>query len=166
VRELCASHPETRLVLFSRDAGTSISAPLLAFGASACLDMGTQSRDVLNALHLAARGLQVAPGATPARFGGPGIHASRLTPREAELLPMLQHGDTNAQIALALGVGVETVRTHARNLYRKLGVSSRRQLYGQRNELMPAPGARQSNEPRALVRPRTPRARRGHELRR
>jgi DNA-binding NarL/FixJ family response regulator len=166
VRELCASHPETRLVLFSRDAGVSISAPLLAFGASACLDMGTQSRDVLNALHLAARGLQVAPGATPARSGGPTIHAPRLTPREAELLPMLQRGDTNAQIALALGVGVETVRTHAHNLYGKLGVSSRRALYGQTNESMPSSSEQQSSEPRVLVRSLTPRARRGHELRR
>jgi hypothetical protein len=32
------------------------------------------------------------------------------------------------EIAIALNVGVETVRTHARNIYRKLGVSSRREL--------------------------------------
>jgi DNA-binding CsgD family transcriptional regulator len=29
---------------------------------------------------------------------------------------------------VALHVGVETVRTHARNIYRKLGVSTRRDL--------------------------------------
>jgi DNA-binding CsgD family transcriptional regulator len=51
-----------------------------------------------------------------------------LTPREAEVLPLLQQGRSNAQIALALQVGVETVRTHARNIYRKLGVTSRREL--------------------------------------
>ena len=44
------------------------------------------------------------------------------------MLPLLQQGRSNAQIALALQVGVETVRTHARNIYRKLGVSSRREL--------------------------------------
>jgi hypothetical protein len=51
-----------------------------------------------------------------------------LTRREAEVLPLLQLGRSNAQIALALQVGIETVRTHARNIYRKLGVSSRREL--------------------------------------
>jgi Bacterial regulatory proteins, luxR family len=51
-----------------------------------------------------------------------------LSRREAEVLPLLQRGDSNAQIALALHVGVETVRTHARNIYRKLGVASRREL--------------------------------------
>jgi len=51
-----------------------------------------------------------------------------LTRREVEVLPLLQRGDSNAQIALALGVGVETIRTHARNIYRKLGVRTRREL--------------------------------------
>ena len=41
---------------------------------------------------------------------------------------MLQQGSTNAQIAWTLQVGVETIRTHARNIYRKLGVASRREL--------------------------------------
>jgi DNA-binding CsgD family transcriptional regulator len=35
---------------------------------------------------------------------------------------------TNAQIAHALSIGVETVRTHARNIYAKLGISTRRDL--------------------------------------
>ncbi|HWI09255.1 MAG TPA: helix-turn-helix transcriptional regulator, partial [Solirubrobacteraceae bacterium] len=51
-----------------------------------------------------------------------------LTPREADVLELLQEGLTNAQIAHTLSIGVETVRTHARNIYRKLGVASRRDL--------------------------------------
>ena len=41
---------------------------------------------------------------------------------------MLQANHSNAEIAQKLHVGVETVRTHARNIYRKLGVSTRRDL--------------------------------------
>ena len=51
-----------------------------------------------------------------------------LTPREAEVLELLQDGASNAQIAHQLSIGVETVRTHARHIYRKLGISSRREL--------------------------------------
>jgi DNA-binding CsgD family transcriptional regulator len=44
------------------------------------------------------------------------------------VLKLLQEGRSNAQIAMELNVGVETVRTHARNIYRKLGVKTRREL--------------------------------------
>jgi DNA-binding CsgD family transcriptional regulator len=54
----------------------------------------------------------------------------RLTAREADVLELLRTGQANAQIAEALSISVETVRTHARNIYRKLGVSSRRDLTG------------------------------------
>jgi DNA-binding CsgD family transcriptional regulator len=67
-------------------------------------------------------------GATGEPGGPPSPGSHLLTPREAEVLPLLQQGRSTAQIALALQVGVETIRTHARNIYRKLGVSSRREL--------------------------------------
>jgi DNA-binding NarL/FixJ family response regulator len=130
VRELCARHPRTRLVLLAKEPSASVWAPLLAFGASACLGRDTQSRDVLNAIHLAARGLQVIPRVAPSsgEGAGAGTGSRLLSPREAEVLLMLQQGRSNAEIAAALGVGVETIRTHAHNIYRKLGVSSRREL--------------------------------------
>jgi DNA-binding NarL/FixJ family response regulator len=56
------------------------------------------------------------------------IGSELLTPREAEVLELLQDGATNAQIAHSLSIGIETVRTHARNIYRKLGIASRRDL--------------------------------------
>jgi NarL family two-component system response regulator LiaR len=128
VRELSGRHPATRLVLLGSDPSIAEYAQLLAFGASACLGSDTQSRDVINAIHLASRGLQVLPRATAGRGGGVVAGARLLTKREGEVLPLLQQGRSNAQIALVLQVGVETVRTHARNIYRKLGVSSRREL--------------------------------------
>jgi len=166
VRELSARYPDTRLVLLANDPSMEECVQLLAFGASACLGRNTQSRDVLNAIHLASRGLQLMPSAGSGQGGGSISAASLLTRREAEVLPLLQQGRSNAQIALALHVGVETVRTHARNIYRKLGVSSRRELA--------APGASEQSraqDPSALGPPRrragTPlaRPRRGHGLR-
>jgi DNA-binding NarL/FixJ family response regulator len=128
VREISRQHPRTRLVLMASQPTMSTCAQLLAFGASACLGRDTQARDLLAAVHLASRGLQLTPrhNGDPA---APSVAGSQLlTPREAEILPMLQRGSSNAQIAQALQVGIETIRTHARNIYRKLGVASRREL--------------------------------------
>ncbi len=128
VRGLSAGNPGTRLVLFGNDPAPVECAQALAFGASACLGRDTQSRDVISAIHLASRGLQVIPRAPASSGGGRVATGGLLSRREAEVLPLLQQGHSNAQIALDLYVGVETVRTHARNIYRKLGVSSRREL--------------------------------------
>jgi DNA-binding NarL/FixJ family response regulator len=164
VRELSVRHPDTRLVLLANSPSTVECAQLLAFGASACLGRDTQSRDLLNAIHLASRGLQVIPRAV-SDPGGVSIAAGHLlTRREAEVLPLLQLGRSNAQIALTLQVGVETVRTHARNIYRKLGVSSRHEL-----ATPPALGHRQAPasatpSPRRRATTRLVRARRGDGL--
>ena len=128
IRELSSQYPSTRLVLLADDPSMAECAQLLAFGASACLGRATQARDVLNAIHLASRGLQMMPRAASVAGAAPSSPRRLLTRREAEVLPLLQHGHSNAQIAVTLHVSVETVRTHARNIYRKLGVSSRREI--------------------------------------
>ncbi|MGI8712161.1 MAG: response regulator transcription factor [Solirubrobacteraceae bacterium] len=128
VRELSRQHPDTRLVLLTSHPTTTECAQLLAFGASACLGRDSQARDILTAIHLASRGLQLTPREHSGPIARPPAGSQLLTAREAEVLPMLQQGSSNAQIAQALQVGVETIRTHARNIYRKLGVASRREL--------------------------------------
>lgn len=128
VRELSRRHPQTRLVLLASHPTPAECSQLLAFGASACLGRDTQARDVLSAIHLASRGLQLVPRGAWDSDSAPSQASHLLTRREAEVLPLLQQGSSNAQIAAALGVGVETVRSHARNIYKKLGVSSRREL--------------------------------------
>jgi len=142
VRQLSHGHPDTRLVLLATHPTTAECAQLLAFGASACLGRGTQARDVLTAIHLASRGLQLIPRDSLDPGHEPSHVLPLLTRREAEVLPMLQHGSSNAEIAVALHVGVETVRTHASNIYRKLGVASRRELAA-----LPTRGPAQSADP-------------------
>jgi len=48
-----------------------------------------------------------------------------LTPRQAEVLRLLEHGRSTAQIARELHLSQETVRNHVRHLLRALGVNSR-----------------------------------------
>jgi len=124
VRSLSGRHHSTHLLLLAERPTSIESAQLLAFGASACLAKATQARDVLNAIHLASRGLQLTPRDGDGLTRGAGL----LTAREVDVLSGLQRRRSNAQIAAELHVSVETVRTHARHIYRKLGVSSRREL--------------------------------------
>jgi PAS domain S-box-containing protein len=48
-----------------------------------------------------------------------------LTPRQTEILRMLEHGRSTQQIAEELHLSLETVRNHIRRLLRALGVHSR-----------------------------------------
>ena len=131
VFQLHQSRPETRLVVLANRPTAAECNQMLSFGATACLSKETEARDIINAIHLASRGMHVLPRSAAAGVGVETLNvqgSDLLTPREAEVLELLQDGATNAQIALRLSIGVETVRTHARNIYRKLGIGSRREL--------------------------------------
>jgi DNA-binding NarL/FixJ family response regulator len=124
---LARAHPETRLIVLASRPSPQDCNQLLAFGATACLSKDVQARDVIGAIHLASRGLHVLPRSAAELAPAP-QGPDLLTSREADVLDLLRDGRSNGQIALELRVGIETVRTHARNVYRKLGVTSRREL--------------------------------------
>ena len=131
VFQLHQSFPDTRLVVLANRPTAAECNQMLSFGATACLSKETQGRDVVHAVHLASRGMHVLPRSASgggSLNGTPLKGSDLLTAREADVLELLQEGATNAQIAQALSIGLETVRTHARNIYRKLGISSRRDL--------------------------------------
>src|SRR5207237_1776036 len=61
VRDLSSEHPGTHLVVLANRPSSTEAAQLLAFGASACIAKSTQARDVLTAIYLASRGMQLIP---------------------------------------------------------------------------------------------------------
>jgi DNA-binding NarL/FixJ family response regulator len=130
VLQLHRSFPDTRIVVLANKPSAAECNQMLSFGATACLSKETEARDIVNAIHLASRGMHLLPrSAAVGGVLGSGIQgADLLTPREAEVLERLQDGARNAEIAHELSIGIETVRTHARHIYRKLGIGSRREL--------------------------------------
>ena len=157
VRALTLEFPLTHLVLLSTGRFGVESSQLLAFGASACLRNDTQARELPNAIHLASRGLQLMPLGAPDLHGAQ-VRDSLLTPREGDVLLLLRQGRSNAQIASALHISVETVRSHARHVYRKLGISSRRGLVALSGAAapVPAPAARSAADRRSWRRALSP----------
>jgi LuxR family maltose regulon positive regulatory protein len=63
------------------------------------------------------------------------IEAARISPREQKVLQLLEEGLNNKELAARMIVTDSTVRTHLRNIYRKLEVSSRTQAIKRAREL-------------------------------
>ena len=130
VLRLHRAFPGTRILVLAGQPSSAECNQMLSFGATGCLSKETQARDIVNAIHLASRGMHVLPRSAAAGGGADRVErrGGELTARESQVLELLQHGRTNAEIASRLSIGVETVRTHARSVYRKIGVASRRDL--------------------------------------
>jgi DNA-binding NarL/FixJ family response regulator len=127
-KRLCGA-PGVGLLVLAHRPTREYAVRLLGFGISACLSTDAPAVEILRAVRLAAEGRHVLvfTSPRPSRAGRPAGFMS-LTFRERAVLELLSSGQRNAEIALALGVSVETVRVHAKHIYRKLGVRSRGQL--------------------------------------
>jgi len=107
------------VVLSSHDTPESLRASLAA-GAAARVVRRDAVRALPVALAAVLAGDTVPPGAGLAADDAP-----RLTPREYELLRVLEEGLRFKQAAIRLGISVATAKTHARSIFRKLDATSR-----------------------------------------
>lgn len=135
--ELCAA------IVRAREGQSSISAPMTAKLASAFRLAGAEAAgsptpvasgretavETGGAGHPAAGGL---PMAEAEGAGGGGEDAARtrqalqsLSARERETLELIARGDSNKEIARALGIAEATVKIHVQHILRKLGLASR-----------------------------------------
>jgi two-component system, NarL family, nitrate/nitrite response regulator NarL len=79
-----------------------------------------------NALRLGARGfLRAGTLPDPRRLPGSRPRSSELSEREMDVLLGMTEGLSNAEIAAELSLAEDTVKTHARRLFRKLGAGDR-----------------------------------------
>jgi DNA-binding NarL/FixJ family response regulator len=104
------------LVVSSRDTPENVRASRLA-GASAHI----ARRDALSSLPAALDAVRDGRTVLPDTAGA----STQLTAREQQLLENLEEGLRFKQVARRLGISEATAKTHARNLFRKLGATSR-----------------------------------------
>lgn len=107
----------------------------LRVGAAGFLLKRSRPDEIVDAIRVVARGdsllFPAAIRALVARHGqgghGDRLRSARLTDREAEVLRLMAAGHANAEIAAALTVSHETVKTHVGNVLAKLRARDRTQ---------------------------------------
>jgi DNA-binding NarL/FixJ family response regulator len=134
-RDLRERDPDRKVVMLSVYDDEQYLFQALRVGASGYLLKSISSDELVRQLEFAHGGATaIDPGMaaraadTAARLQRdefwPGVRQG-LTQRESEILSFVVAGVSNRGIATKLVIGEETVKTHLRSIYRKLGVSDR-----------------------------------------
>lgn len=123
--KLVADELVRHVVVYTTAMPMDIIDHLLELGVAGCLSKSLSSADLVRSLERINEGETVVATRSsggPAEFSAPDL---KLSYRESEVLALLSQGLRNRAIATALYVGEETVKSHLKSIYRKLGVSNR-----------------------------------------
>jgi len=143
LRELKALSPATQVIVLTSHHGDDLVFDAVRAGATSYLLKTAGVEEVVRAVRAAARGESVLDPSVAARvlqeMRGHGREpVDQLSPREVEVLRALARGRSNKEIASALGIGEETVKTHVSNILSKLHLADRTQaaIYGLQKRLV------------------------------
>ncbi len=127
--------PERKVVMLSVYDDEQYLFEAMRVGARGYLLKSISSDDLVRQIELAHQGETVIDPGLAARAVGTAARLARdefwpgarqgLTQRESEILAYMVSGLSNRGIATKLVIGDETVKSHLRSIYRKLGVSDR-----------------------------------------
>ena len=120
-RRLVAAHPQANVIVFGAPDDAGSIAAAIAGGARGYLRWDASRPELVAALAHTLASTAVPTPRTPA---DPGV---QLTERELQVLRGMSQGKSNGQIGRELYLSEDTVKTHARRLFRKLGVRDRAQ---------------------------------------
>lgn len=121
-RRLVAAHPEASVVVLTLAQDHDGVARAIACGARGYLRKDAGREEVVATI---ATALSSATGPRRPRSVPGGEAPPALTERELQVLQGMSQGRSNAQIGKELYLSEDTVKTHARRLFRKLGAADR-----------------------------------------
>lgn len=144
LREIKARSPATQVIVLTSHQGDDLVLDAVRAGATSYLLKTAGVEEVVRAVHAAARGESVLDASVAARVLQEMRSRRRepvdeLSKREVEVLRALARGRSNREIAAALGIGEETVKTHVSNILSKLHLADRTQaaIFGLQQRLVP-----------------------------
>jgi DNA-binding NarL/FixJ family response regulator len=116
--------PKAKIIVLAEHAGDAEIAKALKKGALGYICKDISPEDLVSAIRTVSKGRKFIP-ADVAAILSEHIGSEELTAAEANILRMIVGGMSNKEIAFALDISENTVKTHASNIYDKLGVSDR-----------------------------------------
>ena len=132
-REIRRLAPLARILVLASTMESEGVVEYLAQGAQGCVLWESSDRELAANLSEIRRGGSPLPPVLARRLvewlqrlAAPKWSAHRLTAREREIVDRLGRGYQYKEVADQLSISLDTVRTHIRHLYSKLGVSNRR----------------------------------------
>jgi len=125
-RRLVRQHPDANVVMLTGAADRDLVALAISGGARGYLHKDVSREELCAAVATALSGMALA-AAVEDRPEPVDARAPELTERELQVLQGMAGGKSNAQIGRDLYLSEDTIKTHARRLFRKLGVNDRAQ---------------------------------------
>lgn len=125
--ESLAHGKASKVVAFSWNVDAELVKRALETGVAGYIPKTVTAEELVDLLERVHRGEQVVPAVdvVESSFGTWPGREHGLTDREAEVLALITQGYSNEEIARHVYLGINTVKTHIRKAYRKIGVSRR-----------------------------------------
>lgn len=126
LKELSARKAKLKIIILSSYTNPIYKKKALDLGAAGYISKSIDSKSLIEKICQINNGLCT---------GDENIIENPLTKREEEVLKALITGETNTQIAQDLFISERTLYHHIENIYEKLGVENKVELYGKALEL-------------------------------
>lgn len=119
-----SAEPHAKIIVLAEHAGDAEITRALKKGALGYICKDVTPEELLKAIRTVAKGKKFIP-ADVASILSEHVGSEELTPAESNVLRMIVGGMSNKEIAFALDISENTVKTHTRNIFDKLRVSDR-----------------------------------------
>jgi DNA-binding NarL/FixJ family response regulator len=116
--------PNARIIVLAEHAGDAEITKALKKGAAGYICKDVSPGELVTAIRTVAAGRKYIPEDI-AQILSDNLGQESLTPAETNVLRMIVGGMSNKEIAFALDVSENTVKTHVKNIFDKIGVSDR-----------------------------------------
>jgi two-component system, NarL family, response regulator len=123
-RRLVEINPDARILILTTYDNEEDIFNALEAGARGYILKDTTSEEIIEAVRQVHTGNRILPPGVAARLADRMIRQS-LTPRELDVLRLVSRGRTNKEIAAAMFISEETIKSHMKGLFQKLGVHDR-----------------------------------------
>lgn len=133
-------YPEVKVIILTMFPEKTYIDQLVNAGADGCLLKSRGSQDLIDAIYRVTSGKSYFDSIRD--FADTAVPDIKLSERELEIIRLIIKGATSAEIADALFISEHTVKTHRKNIFKKIGINSISQLatFAINNSLFPRLG--------------------------